>query len=72
MQPGTYPGTVVLASSGTTLSFTITVAAAPAGGLPATGSGSTQSGIWYGIGLLALGAGLLGVAQVRRRQTRLA
>ena len=71
LQPGTYPGTVVLQESGVTLAFSITVAA-PTGGLPATGSDGTQSGIWYGLGLLGLGAGLFGVSQVRRRQTRLA
>ena len=70
--PGTYPGTVFLASSGTTLSFTITVSPISGGGLPATGSDGTQSGVWMGLGLLALGASLFGVSRVRRRQTRLA
>jgi LPXTG-motif cell wall-anchored protein len=69
---GTYNGTVELVSSGATLPFQITVTAPSGGGLPATGSDGTQTGLWFAGGLLALGAGLLGVAQLRRRQTRLA
>ena len=70
-QPGTYTGTAVFANPGT-LTFQVTVAAVPGAGLPATGSNGTQSGIWFGLGLLGIGAALVGVSQVRRRQTRLA
>jgi LPXTG-motif cell wall-anchored protein len=69
---GTYSGTAELVSSLSTLPFQITVTAPAGGGLPATGSDGTQTGVWFAGGLLALGAGLLGVAQLRRRQTRLA
>jgi LPXTG-motif cell wall-anchored protein len=71
---GPYNGTAELLTSQITLPFSITVTAvtAPGGGLPATGSDGTQSFVWYGLGLFALGAGLVSVAQVRRRQTRLA
>jgi LPXTG-motif cell wall-anchored protein len=71
---GPYNGAAELLTSGVTLTFSITVTAvtAPEGGLPATGSDGTQSFVWYGLGLFAVGAGLVSVAQVRRRQTRLA
>jgi LPXTG-motif cell wall-anchored protein len=73
-QAGPYNGTAELLTSEITLPFSITVTAvtAPGGGLPATGSDGTQSFVWYGLGLFAVGAGLVAVAQVRRRQTRLA
>lgn len=64
--PGTYTGTYVGAATG---SFTITVAGAttPGGGLPATGSNGTSTMTIIAIGLFAVGAGLFGVSQVRRR-----
>jgi LPXTG-motif cell wall-anchored protein len=71
---GPYNGTAELLTSQATLPFTltVTVVTAPGGGLPATGTDSTQSVVWYGLGLFAVGAGLVAVSQVRRRQTRLA
>ena len=71
LQPGTYPGTAVLVGSQVTLSFQITVTA-PTGGLPATGGSGTNTTMWYGLGLLVLGGGLLAVSQMRRRRTAIA
>lgn len=64
--PGTYTGTYTGAAVGT---FSVTVAApvTPGGGLPATGSNGTSTMTIIAIGLFAVGAGLFGVSQVRRR-----
>ncbi len=67
--PGTYTANYVGAATG---SFKITVAptatpAAPGGGLPATGSNGTSTMTIIAIGLFAVGAGLFGVSQTRRR-----
>ncbi|MDJ0771447.1 MAG: LPXTG cell wall anchor domain-containing protein [Ilumatobacter sp.] len=72
--PGTYTGSAEY--SGRTLNFVITVqaapttttTAAPAGGLPATGSSSGNTTMIIATVLLLAGAGMFGVAQVRRRQ----
>ncbi len=63
---GDYPGTYTGAGAG---SFTVTVAApaTPPGGLPATGSNGTSTMTIIALGLFAVGAGLFGVSQVRRR-----
>jgi hypothetical protein len=68
--PGTYTGSATGATSGQTASFTVTVsqAAAPPGGLPATGSGGISTLNMIAIGLLVIGAGLFAVSQIRRRQ----
>ncbi len=67
--PGTYTGTYTGAATGT---WTITVAAAaapatPGGGLPATGSDGIGTMTMVALGLFAVGAGLFGVSQMRRR-----
>ncbi len=41
----------------------------PTGGLPATGSGGTNTTLMLGLGALIVGGGLFGVSQIRRRQT---
>ena len=63
---GTYPGSYSGAGVGT---FSVTVAApvTPPGGLPATGSNGTSTMTIIALGLFAVGAGLFGVSQVRRR-----
>lgn len=68
-EPGTYTGSVTT-SDGASASFQVTVLAptAPAGGLPATGSGGISTTTGIAIGLFAVGLGLLGVSQIRRRQ----
>ena len=66
---GTYPGT---ATCGTVVaSFSVVVAApvVPVGGLPPTGLDGANTTTGIAIGLLVIGLGLFGVAQVRRRQT---
>jgi len=66
---GTYPGT---ATCGTVVSsFSVVVAApvVPAGGLPPTGLDGANTTTGIAVGLLVMGLGLFGVAQVRRRQT---
>ena len=72
--PGTY-AVVVTGTSGFRVETTLTVVAAattpattPGGGLPATGSSGMGTTTGIAIGLLAVGAGLFFVAQVRRRQ----
>ena len=73
--PGTYQGTAELLTSEATLPFQVEVQAgvtpppAPTtpGTLPTTGSESDQV-VPLAIGLLAAGAGLLGVASFRRRK----
>lgn len=66
--PGTYTGTVTGSVTGALGNFTVTVAA-PTTNLPATGGGGVSTMTIIAIGLLAVGAGLFGVSQVRRRQT---
>jgi hypothetical protein len=63
--PGTYTGTATCAS-GASANFTITVTS-PSGGLPATGSSGLGSFATISMILLLVGAGLLVVSQVRRR-----
>jgi hypothetical protein len=72
--PGTYTGTATGVSSGVTASFTVVVQAAvtPPGGLPATGSGGISTTTGMAAGLFAIGLGLFGVAQFRRRQAAVA
>ena len=72
--PGTYP-VVVTGNRGYSVTTSLTVVAAattpattPGGGLPATGSSGMGTTTSIAIGLLAVGAGLFFVAQVRRRQ----
>ena len=64
--PGTYTGTYTGAATGT---WTIVIAGSvtPGGGLPATGSNGTSTMTIIAFGLFAVGAGLFGVSQVRRR-----
>lgn len=64
--PGTYTGTYTGAATGT---WTVVIAApvVPGGGLPATGSNGTSTMTIIAFGLFAVGAGLFGVSQVRRR-----
>jgi hypothetical protein len=66
---GTYPGTIV-GSQGFSQPFQVVVvaAASPPGGLPATGSGGVNSTMTVAAGLFAIGLGLFGVTQLRRRQ----
>lgn len=66
---GSYTGTILGSVTGDLGSFTVTVTApvTPGGGLPATGSNSTSTMTILAIGLFAVGAGLFGVSQVRRR-----
>jgi hypothetical protein len=68
--PGTYTGTATGSISGVTTTFTVTVMApvTPPGGLPATGSGGIDTTTGIAAGLFAIGLGLFGVAQLRRRQ----
>lgn len=71
--PGTYGGTVV-GSQGFSQTFQVVVVAAaspPGGGLPATGSG-INSTMTVAAGLFAMGLGLFGVTQFRRRQSAVA
>jgi LPXTG-motif cell wall-anchored protein len=64
--PGTYTGTATCAS-GAAVNFTVTVTT-PSGGLPATGSSGISSTVAISGILLLVGAGLLTVSQIRRRQ----
>jgi LPXTG-motif cell wall-anchored protein len=64
---GTYTGSATGATTGALGTFRITVTAPPAG-LPATGSNGVSTMTIIAIGLFAVGAGLFGVSQVRRRQ----
>ena len=68
--PGTYSGTAT--SGTTTLTFSIVVQQAappaePGGGIPATGSDSTTPTVTIAVVLLVVGAGMFGVAHLRRR-----
>lgn len=70
--PGTYSGTAT--SGTTTLTFSIVVQQAapptePGGGIPATGSDSIAPTVTIAVVLLAVGAGMFGVAHLRRRST---
>lgn len=64
--PGSYDGTYTGAATGT---WNVTIAApvVPGGGLPATGSDGTSTMTIIAFGLFAVGAGLFGVSQMRRR-----
>lgn len=66
--PGTYTGTTNGSVNGALGNFTVTVTAPPPG-LPATGSSGISTMTIIAIGLFAVGAGLFGVSQVRRRQS---
>lgn len=68
--PGTYTGTGVGSVSGFRTTFVVTVLASVAqrGGLPATGSGGIGTTTGIAAGLFAIGLGLFGVTQLRRRQ----
>lgn len=61
---GVFNGSITC--NGTVTNFQITVAA-PAPGLPATGSDGAFPTAAIAFGLLAVGAGLVGVSQLRRR-----
>lgn len=63
---GDYDGTYSGAGAGS-FSVTVTAPVTPPGGLPATGTDSTSTMTVLAIGLFAVGAGLFGVSQVRRR-----
>lgn len=63
---GTFNGSVTC--NGQTTNFAVTVAA-PAGGLPATGSDGVGTTTMMAMGVFVIGLGLFGVAQVRRRQS---
>ena len=66
--PGTYNGNALLVTSNVTLPFTVTVEAATVTPtLPATGSDSNQV-VPVAVGLVIAGAGLVGVATIRRRR----
>lgn len=68
--PGTYEVVATGTTSGASASATITVAAATGGGtIPATGSDSSIPATQIAGGLVIVGAGLAGVAGVRRRKT---
>jgi hypothetical protein len=71
--PGTFTGTAV-GSAGFNTTFVVTVLApvSPPGGLPATGSGGIDTTTGIAAGLFAVGLGLFGVAQRRRRQAAVA
>jgi len=71
--PGTYIGEATLLTSNVIVPFTITVEAAAtattvSGELPSTGSSSLGTWVPMAVLLLLFGAGLYGVAQVRRRR----
>ena len=69
---GTYNGTVTSASNSAT--FTVTVvgqAATPTGSLPQTGSNGIGTTTTIALGLLAVGAGMVAVTQIRRRRATL-
>ncbi|MCY7300585.1 MAG: hypothetical protein LH616_15400 [Ilumatobacteraceae bacterium] len=72
----TAAGIYTISGTGTTCptvfaSSSITVLAA-AGGIPATGSGSTSAGLELGGLAVAAGAGMVGIAAIRRRRPALA
>ena len=68
--PGSYTGTAVGSVSGSNMTFVVTVLApvVPPGGLPGTGSGGVSTTTGMAGGFLAIGLGLFGVSQLRRRQ----
>ena len=71
-EPGVVNGSVTC--NGQTTNFQVNVLAAtspttPSTGLPATGANGPSETLVVAIGVLVTGLGLLGVAQVRRRQT---
>lgn len=65
---GSYEVTATGQTSGTIGTATLTVAAADAGGLPETGSGVPVLALWAAGGALALGAALIAVMTIVRRQ----
>lgn len=68
--PGTYDIVATGLTSGAAATATITVAAAAGGGtIPETGSDSSIPAAQIAGGLVVVGAGLAGVAGVRRRKT---
>jgi LPXTG-motif cell wall-anchored protein len=77
--PGPYIITVTCGGATTTLNLNVLPAGPPTnggtngggttGGLPATGSGGTNTTLMLGLGALVVGGGLFGVSQIRRRQT---
>lgn len=67
--PGVVQGSVACSSGAAGATFEVNVVPATTDGLPATGgSGITQS-LQIALILLAMGGGIFGVTQVRRRQT---
>lgn len=66
---GTYPGTATCGTEVASFSAVVTAPVTPLGGLPATGSGGVSTTTGIALGLLAVGFGLFGVTQIRRRQT---
>jgi len=72
----TTTGTYTFSATGTacpTLVASLSISVvAPAGGIPATGSGSTSAGLEFGAVAVAVGAGMIGVAAIRRRRPAMA
>ena len=66
---GTFAGTATCGTVVASFSVVVAVPTAPGGGLPATGSGGIDATTSIAMGLFAVGLGLFGVTQVRRRQT---
>lgn len=68
--PGAYPMTIACGGATTTVNVTVLASGPPTtGGLPTTGSDSTNTTLTLGLGALVIGGGLLGVSQLRRRQS---
>lgn len=68
--PGAYPTTIACGGATTTVNVTVLASGGgPTDGLPATGSDNTNTTLMLGLGALVIGGGLLGVSQLRRRQS---
>ena len=66
---GTFAGRATCGAVVSSFSVVVAVPTVPGGGLPATGSGGIDATTSIAMGLFAVGLGLFGVTQVRRRQT---